>query len=81
MTKWMLTDIEMARAQGDKDACLAVLGCFGDCTGCSADCHCIAKAQAVKLLQYLIAITGKEGWPDSTGVKLESMLKELEALK
>ena len=45
-----LTDIEMAEAQGDKDICLAVISAFGDCKGCSANCHKIAEAQLLKAI-------------------------------
>ena len=48
----LLTDREMAKAQGDKDACLAVIEGFGNCKGCSVNCHCIAQAQLAKAKKY-----------------------------
>ncbi len=47
----LLTDEEMAAAQGDKERCMAVINGFGNCKGCSAYCHEIAKAQVAKIVR------------------------------
>jgi hypothetical protein len=54
----LLTDEEMAVVQGDKERCLAVIGAFGTCDGCSAYCRGISKAQSAKTKAALVA----EGW-------------------
>ena len=51
MEAWMLTDEEMAEVQGDKERCLAVIGAFDTCQGCSANCHAVAQAQADKMIR------------------------------
>ncbi len=45
----LLTDEEMAQAQGDKDVCLAIIRGFGSCRGCSGNCPSIAQAQLAKV--------------------------------
>jgi hypothetical protein len=56
----LLTDEEMAVVQGDKERCLAVIGAFGTCDGCSAYCRGISKAQSAKTKAAVVA----EGWLD-----------------
>jgi hypothetical protein len=51
----LLTDEEMAVVQGDKERCLAVIGAFGTCDGCSAYCRGISKAQSAKTKAALVA--------------------------
>lgn len=48
----LLTDLEMAEVQGDKDACLSIIEGFGSCEGCSANCHAIAQAQLRKVVEW-----------------------------
>jgi hypothetical protein len=60
----LLTDEEMAVVQGDKERCLAVIGAFGTCDGCSAYCRGISKAQSAKTKAALVA----EGWKSPSEV-------------
>ena len=58
--KCLLTDIEMAEVQGDKERCLAVIGAFDTCRRCSANCHSIAKGQLTKAIPIIRKAVAEE---------------------